>query len=173
MVGGALLPLSPLTARHWYFIIQNFEQLVLALKNRVCLEIFQIHCIEIFYIFQDFWATCACPENRICPGKFHCREYTFCIEDFWAICACPENQSLSWIHCMEYIFFNIQNFEQLALALKNRVSPKIFHCIEIFYIFSGFLSNLRLPWKQSVPWKTEFAVKNFAVLKYFLSFMIL
>ena len=35
-----------------FFILQNFEQLVLALKNRICPEIF--HCIEIFFIFQDF-----------------------------------------------------------------------------------------------------------------------
>jgi len=33
-----------------------------------CAEIF--HCIEIFFIFQDFWATWACPENRVCPEFF-------------------------------------------------------------------------------------------------------
>jgi len=32
----------------------------------------------------------------------------------------------------------IQNFEQPALALKNRVCPKTFHCIEIFFIFQTF-----------------------------------
>jgi len=71
-----------------------FEQLALALKNRVALKIFTvnifyhsgfwsnlrlpwkqslswIHCSEyIFFIIQDFWATCACPENRVCPKNF-------------------------------------------------------------------------------------------------------
>jgi len=42
-----------------------------------------------------------------------------------------------WIHCIEYIFFIIQNYEQPALALK-----------------------------------TEFALKFFTILKYFLSFRI-
>jgi len=37
---------------HIFLIIQNFEQLALALKNRVCPEI--VHCIEICFIFQDF-----------------------------------------------------------------------------------------------------------------------
>ena len=38
-----------------------FEQLALALKNRVCPENF--HCIEyIFVSIQDFWASCACNE---------------------------------------------------------------------------------------------------------------
>jgi len=39
---------------------------------------------------------------------------------------------------IEYISFIIQNFEQLALALKNKVCPKSFHCIEIFFIFQDF-----------------------------------
>jgi len=45
------------------------------------------------------------------------------IQDFWATCTCPEKQSVSWIHCIDYIFLS-----------------------------SGFLSNLHLPWKQSLPW---------------------
>jgi len=40
----------------------------LALKNRICPEIF--HRIEIFFIFQYFWATWSCPENRVCPEFF-------------------------------------------------------------------------------------------------------
>jgi len=38
-----------------------------------------------------------------------------------------------------------------VLALKNRVCSENFHCIEyIFFYLSGFLSNLRLPRKQSL-----------------------
>jgi len=61
---------------YWIYVLpfRIFEQLALALKNRVCPEkqscpeIF--HCSEIFFIIQDFWATCACPENRVCPENF-------------------------------------------------------------------------------------------------------
>ena len=57
------------TVSNIYFLpFKNFEQLALALKNRDSLEIF--HCIEIFFTIQDFWATCACPENRVCPEHF-------------------------------------------------------------------------------------------------------
>ena len=42
----------------------------------------------------------------------------FIFQDFWATCACPEKQS-AWIHSIEYIHFFIQNFEQFALALKT------------------------------------------------------
>ena len=52
---------------------------------------------------------------------------------------CPE-----FIVLNIYIFLIIQNFEQLALALKNKVLPKIFHCFEIFLSFM-ILRNLRLP----------------------------
>ena len=45
-----------------------FEQLALAVKNTNCPEIF--HCIKIFFIIQDFLASCACPENRVCPEIF-------------------------------------------------------------------------------------------------------
>ena len=77
------------TVLNIYFLsFRIFEQLALALKNRVCLEISQ--CIEILFIIQDFWTTCACLENKVCSGIFHCIEI-FC--PFW-------------------------NFEQLALALK-------------------------------------------------------
>ena len=45
-----------------------------------------IHCIENFFTVHDFWATCACPEKKSCPGIFHCIEYTFYMQNFWAIC---------------------------------------------------------------------------------------
>ena len=51
-----------------------------------------------------------------------------------------------------YIFLSFRIFEQLEITLKNRVRPEYFHCIEIFFYHSGFLSNLRLPWKQSLTW---------------------
>jgi len=45
--------------------------------------------------------------------------------------------------CPELTVFNInflsfRIFEQLALALKTRVHPEMFHCIEIFFIILHF-----------------------------------
>jgi len=97
MAEEELPSLPPLTARHWFFIIQIFEQL-------------------------------SCPEKQSCQETFHCVEIFFIFQDFWAACACPEKQSVPWIHCTEYIFLIIQNLEQHALALKNRVCPEIFYC---------------------------------------------
>ena len=51
-------------------------------------------------------------------------------------------------------------FEQLALALKNRVALEFFTVLNIFY-HSGFLSNLRL------SWETEFVLEYFTVLNMF------
>ena len=139
-----------------FFIIQNFDQLALGPKNRLCPIIFP--CIEIFFIFQDFWPTCACPEKQSVPWIYFI-EYIFLSfrilnnlrlpwnvslyltyvlhSGCWATCACPETQSVPWIHCIEYIFLSFR-----------------------------ILNNLRL------PWQTEFALKFFTVLKYFLSFRI-
>jgi len=80
-----------------------FEQLVLALKTEFALN--SLYWIYIFYhrgflsnlrlpwktelpwsfslygnvfIIQDFWATCACPENRVCPEIFQDRGLRLC-----------------------------------------------------------------------------------------------
>ena len=155
MLGEELPSLSTLTVRHWFFIIKIFEQLSCSEKQS-CPETF--HCVELFVIFQDFWATCGLPWKTECTLN-----------------------SLYWI----YIFLIIQNFEQLAHALKNRVSLKFSTALKYFYL-SWFLMNLRLPWNQSLswnfslyviyflhsgclsncclPWKTEFALKIFTAL---------
>jgi len=48
-------------------------------------------------------------------------------------------------------FFIVQNFEQLGLPWKTNFALNIFTAWKYFYL-SGFLSKLRLPWKQSLPW---------------------
>ena len=126
-----------------YFLsFRIFEQLALALKNRVALEFFT--CIEIIFIIQDFWATCACPENRSFPELFRCIEYTFYIQEFWAICACPEKQKVPWIYCTEYVFFIIQDFEKLPLALKNTVALKIFTLLNMCFLSFRIFEQLAL-----------------------------
>jgi len=52
-----------------------------------------------------------------------------------------------------------------VLALKNKVCPE-FTVLNIYFLSFRILNKLRL------PWKTEFALKFFTVLKYFLSFRI-
>jgi len=75
----------------------------------------------------------------------HCIENIFNVQYFWTTLRLPWKQSVPWIHCIEYIFFIIQNFEQIPLALKNRVCAEIFHCIEIFFIFQEFLAICACP----------------------------
>jgi len=152
---------------YWIYFLsfRIFEQLALAIKNRVCPEIF--HCIEYAFTFRIFeqlslalknivctgfftvlkyFLSCRILEqlvlalkNRVCPEIFHCIEYTFYIQDFWATCACPEKQSVPWNFSLYWIYF----------------------------LHSGFLSNLRL------PWKTECALKFFTVLNILFTFRIL
>ena len=111
---------------------------------------------SLIFSHSDFWTTfLPCKTALPCPVKheiFHCVEIFFIFQDFWATCGLPWKtecalNSLYWI----YIFLIIQNFEQLAHALKNRVSLKFFTALKYFYL-SGFLRNLRLPWQQSLSW---------------------
>ena len=71
------------------FIFRIFEQLALALRNRVALKLFTV--LNIYFYVQDFWATWACPKNRVCPDIFDCIEFG--------------------------LLFTFRIFEQLALAL--------------------------------------------------------
>jgi len=66
--------------------------------------------LNIFFYIQDFLVTYACPEKQSCPGIFHCIE----------------------------IYFIIQVFELLALALKNRVALEFFTVLNILYKFRIF-----------------------------------
>jgi len=46
---------------------------------------------------------------------------------------------------MNMYFLSFKIFEQLALALKNRVALEYFTVLNMYFYHSGFLSNLRLP----------------------------
>ena len=103
------------------FTFRIFEQLALALKNRVALKFFTV--LKYFFIIQDLWATCASPENKVCP------EFTI----------------------LNIYFLPFRIFEQLALALKNTSSPEIFHCIEIFFIIQDFWATCACPENRVCP----------------------
>ena len=158
--------------------LNNFA---LYLKNRVYPQNF--HCFEYTFYIQDFWAICACPEERVFPEftVLNIQYMCFIIQEFWETCACPEKQSLTGNFSLYWKFFHRSGFlSDFAFALKNRVCPENFRCIQytfyiqdfwatcacpekqfalntlnwiyIFFIIQEFLINLRLPWKQSVPW---------------------
>jgi len=61
------------------FIIQIFEQLALALKNRVALNFFTV--LKYFLSFMIF-EQLALAMKTVCPEIFHCIEFTFYIQDF-------------------------------------------------------------------------------------------
>jgi len=165
-----------LNSLYWIYIFKSFkifERLALALKNRVALKFFT--ALKYFY-HSGFLSNLRLPwkkrvalkcftvlkyvyrlgflSNLRLPWKqdlhwIHCIEYIFfIIQDFWATCACPENTSWPDIfHCIQ-IFLSVRIFEQLALALKTEFALNSLYWIYIFY-HSGFLSNLRLPWNFS------------------------
>jgi len=123
----------------------------------------------IFY-HSEFWTTSACPEKQSCPELFHCVEIFFISQDLWATCPCPEKQcalnSLYWTYIYyQYFdqlslalkFFTVLNmlftfriFEQLALALKNRVCPE-FTVLNIYFYHSKFWTTCACPENRVWP----------------------
>jgi len=109
---------------------------VLALKTEFPLKFCTV--LSIFFTIQDFWATLWCPEKQSSPGIFHCMEYTFYIQNFWAICMrLPWKTELHWYFLLylNMYFLSFRIFEQLALALKNRVVLKLFAVWNILFTF--------------------------------------
>jgi len=96
----------------WIYCIEIF--FTLPWKTEFAVKFYTV--LNIFFTIQDFWATCAYPENRVCP----------------------ESTELN----INFLSFRI--FEQLALALKAGLALNSLYWIYIFYN-SGFLSRLRLP----------------------------
>jgi len=110
--------------------------------------------LNILFYNQGFWATWVCPEKQSVLWKFSLHWIYFCIQDFeQRTCACPKKQSCAEIsHCIEILFI-IQDFWTTCTCLeKQSVSWNISLYWNILS-HSGFLSNLRLTWKQSLSWK--------------------
>jgi len=70
MLGEELPSLPPLTARHKFFIIQIFEQLS-CYEKQSCPETF--HCVEIFLSFRTLSNLWLALKNRVCPEIFYMR----------------------------------------------------------------------------------------------------
>ena len=136
---------------YWIYFLpfRIFEQFALALKHRVCPENF--HCIEYTFWFRIFEQHALALKKQSMPWIHYIEYIFFIIQDFWATCDCHENRVCSEFIVLDVYFVSFKIFEQLALALQNTSCPDIFTVLKYFY-HSGFLSNLRLPWKQGLPW---------------------
>ena len=110
------------------------------------------------FIIQDFWATYACPENRVSPEIFHCIDYTFYIQDFWATCTCPEKQSCLEIFHFVEISLSFSNFEQLALAQKFFSPPP--HRLVRLWVYGIEDENiiLHITWKTTISKRHKWAL---------------
>jgi len=154
-----------------FFIIQNFSAARACPEKQSCPENFHcteytfyiqdlwgtcacpenFHCNKIYFIIQDFSATRACPEKQSCPAIFHCIEYTFYIQDFWVTCPCPEKQRGPEFTVLKMYFLLLRIFEQLALALKNRVALECFTEFKYFFIIRDFCASSACPENRVCP----------------------
>ena len=80
----------------------------------------------------------------------------------WATCACPEKQSLPRNFSLYWIYFSHSEF--LSNLRWKTVCPE-FTVLNTFY-HSGFLRNLRLPWKTELPWKFSLCWSVFIILDF-------
>jgi len=154
-----------------------------------------IHCVENVFSVQDFWATCPWPETQSLPWKFvrYWIYSTFYHSGFLSNLRLPWKTELTWNFWLYWnTFYHSRFLSNLRLPWKTRCALNSLYWINTFYhkdfwatyacpekqcclkfftllrcfYHSWYLSNLRLPCKQS------FALKIFTVLKYFLSFRI-
>jgi len=133
--------------RNWFRLQTTLAQIKRIAPKWICTV------FKIFSPFTIFEQLALALKNQSCPEIFHCVEYTFCIQNFWATCACPEEQlhwnfSLYWIMCN---FYHSGLLSNLRLPWKTELPWKFSPYWNIFYS-SGFLSNSRLPWKTELPW---------------------
>jgi len=143
------------TVLNIYFLsFSIFEQLALSLKSSIVLK-FSL-CWNIFYR-SGFCATCACPENRVCPEIFHSIEYALYTPYFWATFACPEKESVPWNHCIKHMCFIIQKFWGTCVGPENRFCLEIFTALNYLWSFRIFehlllyLKRCSLHWNFSSP----------------------
>ena len=158
------------------FTFRIFEQLASALKNNVS----WINWIKsIFFTIQDFWASCACPENRVALIFFTVLIW-FYHSGFLNKLRLPWKQSLPWINCIQYTFLSFRIFEQLALSLKFFTVLKYFLSFRIFEQLALALKT-ELPWNfllywyifyHSGFWATCTCPEIFHCIDIFLSFRI-
>ena len=185
-----------------FLSLRIFEQLELDLKNRVAQKFFAL--LNILFTFRIFEQLALALKNRGCPQFTVLNVYFLLFRIFEQLALAPKNKVvLEFFTVLNIHFLSLRIFEQLEIALKNRVAQKFFAVLNILFTFriveqlalalnnrgcpefiifnvnfnySGFLSNLRLPWNFSLywiyflhsqflsnlrlPWKTEGALNS-------------
>jgi len=117
-----------------------FEQVLLALKTRVCPE---FTVLNVLFILQNFEQLGLALKNRVCPENFHCIEITIFEELALALKTEFFQFFLKYFTVLN-IVFTFRIFEQLVLALKKRVCTE-FTVLNIYFLSFRILNNLRLP----------------------------
>jgi len=131
-----------LSVLKYYLSYKIFQQLALALKNKVCPGIF--HCTEIFCSILDFWATCACPENRVCPEIFKAR----------GPAALPDHPLRTPMHKI----IDIGNFLRRSLSERDRITLLLnswtpLSSYNFRVIHTGFQKRrFRMQWLKEFKW---------------------
>jgi len=102
-----------------YFLsFRILYQLALALKKQLPWN-FSLYWLYIVY-HSGFLSNLRLPWKQSCPEIFNCIEYIFfIIQDFWATCACPANRVCPEFTVLNIYFLSFKIFEQLALTLKT------------------------------------------------------
>ena len=133
---------------YWiYFLHSGFLTTCTYPECRVSLEMF--HGTEyIFLSFRIFEQLCAWPEKQSVPWKFFLYWNIFYRSWFLSNLRLPWNTELPWNFSLHWMYILHSGVLINCACPEKQSRPGIFHCIG--YVF---LSNLRLPWKQSLPWK--------------------
>ena len=151
------------TVLYVYFLsFRIFEQLVLALKNRVAQEFFTVW--NILFTFR-IWNNLRSPWKTEGALNSLYWMYFFIILEFWVTCACPENRVALEFFTVLNLLFTFRIFVQLALALKNRGCPE-FTVLNVYFLSFRIFEQIALFLTNRV------ALEFFAVLKYILLFRI-
>jgi len=83
-------------------------------------------------------------KKRGCPEFTLLNIYFLLFRIFEQLAFALENRVAQKFFAAWNILFTFRIFEQLALAIKNRGCPE-FTVLNIYFYYSGVLSNLRLP----------------------------
>jgi len=82
--------------------------------------------------------------------NIHCIKNFFTVHGLWATCACPEKTELPWNVSLYWIYFLYSGFlSNLRLPCKQ-FALKNFTILNILHI-QDFWATLRLPWKTELP----------------------
>jgi len=109
----------------YFLLFRVFEQLALALKNRIALEFFTV--LKYFLSFRIFEQLALALKNRVGLEFFTVLNmYFLSIRIFEQLALALKNSCLGIFHYIEIFFLSFRIFEQLALALKTEFALKIF-----------------------------------------------